>query len=39
LKENESLFNRAIMDLHSIKRNKKLVKSFFQNETVSFAAA
>ena len=39
LKKGESLMNRAIMDLESIKRNKKLVRSFFEEETVSFAAA
>lgn len=39
LKEGESLKNRAIMDLEGIKRNKKLIKSFFQEATVSFAAA
>lgn len=39
LKEGESLMNRAIRDLEGIKRNRKLVKSFFQEENVSFAAA
>ena len=39
LKKGESLMNRAILDLESIKRNKKLVRSFFEEETVSFAAA
>ena len=39
LKEGESLMNRAIKDLESIKRHKKLVKSFFQEEHVLFAAA
>ena len=39
LKEGESLMNRAIQDLEGIKRNRKLVKSFFQEETVLFAAA
>ncbi len=39
LKEGESLMNRAIMDLEGIKRNKKLVRSFFEEQTVSFAAA
>ena len=39
LKESESLMNRVIQDLESIKRNKKLVKSFFQEECVLFAAA
>lgn len=39
LKEGESLKNRAILDLETIKRNKKLVKSFFQEAAVLFAAA
>jgi len=39
LKKGESLMNRAILDLESIKRNKKLVRSFFKEKTVSFAAA
>jgi len=39
LKKGESLMNRAIMDLEGIKRNKKLVRSFFEEQTVSFAAA
>lgn len=39
LKEGESLMNRAHRDLQSIKENKKLVKSFFQESTVLFAAA
>ena len=39
LKKGESLMNRAILDLESIKRNEKLVRSFFQEKTVSFAAA
>ncbi|MBN4079305.1 IS630 family transposase [Beggiatoa alba] len=39
LKKGESLMNRAIVDLESIKRNKKLVRSFFEEKTVSFAAA
>ena len=39
LKKGESLINRAIPDLEGIKRNRKLVKSFFQEETVLFAAA
>ncbi len=30
---------RADKDLQSIKKNKRLVKSFFQEATVSFAAA
>ncbi|MDP5211043.1 transposase [Microbulbifer sp. 2205BS26-8] len=39
LKEGESLMIRADKDLQSIKKNKRLVKSFFQEATVSFAAA
>ena len=39
LKEGESLMNRAVSDLESIKRDKKLVKSFFHEEHVLFAAA
>ncbi len=39
LKKGESLMNRAILDLECIKRNKKLVRSFFEEKTVSFAAA
>ncbi len=39
LKQGESLKNRAIMDLEGIRRNKKLIKSFFDEATVSFAAA
>jgi len=39
LKKGESLMNRAILDLESIKRNKKLIRSFFEEKTVSFAAA
>lgn len=39
LKKGASLMNRAILDLESIKRNKKLIKSFFEESTVSFAAA
>lgn len=39
LKKGESLKARAIADLHSIKQNKKLVKSFFQEKNVFFAAA
>jgi len=38
-KKDESLMNRAIFDLESINRNKKLVRSFFDERTVSFAAA
>jgi len=39
LKKDESLMNRVILDLESIKQNKKLVRSFFNESTVSFAAA
>lgn len=39
LKKGESLKNRAALDLENIKRNKGLIKSFFQESTVSFAAA
>jgi len=39
LKKGESLKGRAVNDLESIKANKKLVKAFFREETVSFAAA
>lgn len=39
LKKGESLKTRAITDLESIKENKKLVKSFFNEPSVSFAAA
>ncbi len=39
LKKGESLMNRAILDLERIKRNKTLVRSFFEEKTVSFAAA
>lgn len=39
LKQGESLKQRAENDLHSIKNNKALLKSFFQHPTVSFAAA
>ncbi len=39
LKKGESLKERAIADLESIKQNKILVKSFFQEQSVFFAAA
>ncbi|MDZ7922851.1 MAG: transposase [Marinagarivorans sp.] len=39
LKKGESLINRAIADLELIKNNKKLVKSFFNESNVRFAAA
>jgi transposase len=39
LKENESLLLRTTIDMEILSQDKKLVKSFFQNESVSFAAA
>lgn len=39
LKKGESLKNRAILDLENIKKNKGLIKSFFQEACVLFAAA
>ncbi len=39
LKKGESLKERAIADLETIKQNKILVKSFFQEQSVFFAAA
>jgi transposase len=39
LKKGESLKKRAANDLQSIKDNKALVKSFFREPAVSFAAA
>ncbi len=39
LKKGESLKGRAVNDLESIKANKKLIRSFFREVTVSFAAA
>lgn len=39
LKKGESLKSRAIADLQSIKERKSLIKSFFENASVSFAAA
>ena len=39
LKKNESLKNRVVNDLQSIKANKLLVKSFFNESSVSFSAA
>ncbi len=39
LKKGESLINRAILDLEGIKRDRKLIRSFFEEATVSFAAA
>jgi transposase len=39
LKQGESLKVRAVADLEKIKADKKLIKSFFQEKTVLFAAA
>ena len=39
LKQGESLKNRVIVDLETIKRDKKLIRSFFHEPTVLFAAA
>ena len=39
LKKGESLKGRAVNDLESIRANKKLLKSFFAEPCVSFAAA
>ncbi len=39
LKKGESLKRRAVLDLESIKNKKKLIKSFFKNDKVSYAAA
>jgi len=38
LKKNESLLDRTFIDLELIAQDKSLVKLFFQNESVSFAA-
>jgi len=38
LKKGESLLQRTFIDLELIAQNKALVKSFFRNDTVSFAA-
>lgn len=38
LKKNESLLDRTFIDLELIAQDKALVKSFFQNDSVSFAA-
>ena len=38
LKKGESLFLRTFIDLELIAQNKELVKSFFKNSSVSFAA-
>ena len=39
LKKNESLFDRVVLDLLGIKKDRSLVKSFFQEKTVLFASA
>ncbi len=39
LRKGESLKNRAILDLESIKNKKKLILSFFKNDKVSYAVA
>ena len=39
LKKGEPLKSRAILDLENIKKNKALIKSLFQEESVLFAAA
>jgi transposase len=39
LRENESLKERVISDLKALKRNKKLLTSFFQEKNVFYAAA
>jgi hypothetical protein len=38
LKKNESLQSRIDQDLKAIKKNRKLVKSFFKAESVAYAA-
>jgi len=38
LKKGESLLERTFIDLELIAQNKELIKSFFRNEAVSFAA-
>lgn len=38
LKKGESLWERTFIDFELIAQDKALVKSFFQNEAVSFAA-
>jgi len=38
LKKGESLFLRTFIDLELLAQNKELVKSFFRNSSVSFAA-
>lgn len=39
LRKGESLKNRVILDLESIKNKKKLILSFFKNDKVSYAVA
>ncbi len=39
LKEGESLKQRVTNDLQRIKNDKPLIKSFFQESSVSFASA
>jgi hypothetical protein len=39
LKENEALLTRTTIDMEILSQNKKLVKSFFENSSASFAAA
>jgi len=39
LKKGESLLERTFIDLELIRQNKELIKSFFRNESVSFASA
>lgn len=39
LKKDESLKSRVLTDLENIKRNKKLIRSFFYAEPVTFASA
>ena len=38
LKKGESLFERTFIDLELITQNKELIKLFFRNKAVSFAA-
>ena len=39
LKGNESLLTRTMIDIEMLSQNKKLVKSIFENSSVSLAAA
>jgi|TARA_B100001964_G_scaffold245217_1_gene330772 hypothetical protein len=39
LKKGESLRRRAMLDLEFIKKEKKLIMSFFKNDKVSYAVA